>query len=995
MNKLFFYLLLLLNLIIFSCSSNIDTKDIFLVENGVLDLRQYDFNTHGNLELKGDWKFIWEPGSFKSSSPQFSDISKLSLIKVPAPWEYNGLGYGIYYLSILLNSDQNEHFGLIIEGVGTAGEVYVNGVLLTSIGQIGIDKDNSIPEDHKSTAYFGNSSSKIEIVVKISNFHHWEGGLWNPIHIGLADDIKKSYEKSLFQESFSIGIIFLLSLYLIINYFVLGKRKPTLLLGVFCLLLLVRFLFMGSGIVHLYVNYLHRDIFLKVTYIALYLTTPCFLSYINSMFPKEKISYINKVIELVSAVLILITLFIPSYQSSLLMPYYQMLIIFVIIIGAITVIRAALNHRKGAVTFLNGLIFIGLTSINDILWTRHLIQSVSLLQLGLLVFIFSQALIITKESRKLYLAKESEDLASKTKKDFLANISHEIRTPLNSIIGYIDLVLGAKNIDKVSKQYLNTSSRSAKSLLILINDILDLSRLDSKKLKLCISPFELRSEIENIFNMIEPLLSDKDVLLTYEISDGIPRCINGDQVRIRQILINLLSNSIKFTSKGFVKLSIKIVDKDVLEFRVIDSGIGIKDENLKSIFLSFTQADGSTVRKFGGSGLGLTICKELAGLMNGQLNIDSIYGKGSTFTFLLPMEEAPCLGNCDKKCKLEQNYDYHSSNKKGKYYKILIAEDIEENAALVSIRLEMDGHKVKVVTNGLEAVKEIEESEYDVLLMDIHMPLMDGLEASRIIRSNEKIKSITIIALTASVMEDEVRLCRKAGIDKVVSKPINFVELYSAMKNVIPNNIGVTIPYDSEEITFNCNKELIITPGINFDQGVVLWQDKNSYIDALIQFKNRYIGNIHDLKELLIQQHFDDAYIYCHTLKGVAGNLLLFDIEDITNTFCSRLKGIDRGDILKYIDQFEISLGITLKTIVYLEEGCKYSKNYLDINEIKMIINDLLILCQRGDIDAGKLETLVNQGEKFIDYFLLCNLKEAYENKNYGEISNLLKKINV
>ncbi len=993
MSKILFYILLIINLFMFSCTSNELNDGEFEVKNGILDLREWDFHTQGIIELNGDWNFIWKPESFKSASLLFSDINKLSLIKVPSTWKEEGLGYGIYYLTIILKSDQYEHYGLTIDGVGTAGEFYINGELLTAIGKIGLDRDKSIPEDHKHISYFDNNSSQIELVVKISNFHHWQGGIWDPIHLGLSEQIKKNYEKSLFFESFVLGIIFLLSLYLITNFYVLGKRKPTLYLGVFCFLLFIRFLFVGTGIINLFIDHLHRDIFLKITYISLYLTIPCFLAYINSMFPKEKVYIFNKIIEFISTVLILVTLLIPSYQSSYIMPYYQIIMIIVLIIGAITVFRAVLNNRKGAVIFLYGFLFIGLVATNDILITRHFIQSISILPLGLLIFIFSQAMIITKESRKLYLAKESEDLASKTKKDFLANISHEIRTPLNSIIGFIDLVLGSNYLDKLSKQYLSTSSRSAKSLLILINDILDVSRLESKKIEIFKSPFELKSEIDNIFQIVKPLIAEKNVSLSFDISDNIPRCINADLLRVRQILLNLLSNSVKFTSSGYVKLYLQVIDRNILEFRIIDSGIGIKDENLESIFLSFTQADGSTARRFGGSGLGLTICKELSELMNGQLHVDSIYGKGSTFTFLLPMDVAPCIYNCNEKCKHEINYDYRNSNKIRKYYKILLAEDIEENATLATIRLGMVGHRVKVVTNGLDAVKEFEEGEYDVILMDIHMPVMDGLEASRKIRSMEKKNSITIIALTASVMEEEIKLCSDVGIDQVVSKPINFTDLYSAMEKLIPSNLGITVPYDSEETVLNSNKQLLSTPGINFDKGLDLWQDKNSYINALIHFKNRYIDNKHDLKGLLSNKHFDDAYIYCHTLKGVAGNLLLIDIEDISNCLCIELKDTNREEILQVIDKFENSLDITLKTIISLEESFKESKKTVDINQFKMIVNDLLILSVREDMDEDKFNILINDCKNLISLRHINKLKEAFDNKNYIEINTLLKEI--
>ncbi len=917
MNKILFYILILLNLLFLSCSSNEVDKNSYTAVDGVLDLREWDFEKNGIVELNGEWKFSWKPESFENFQPSISDSKNIIPIEVPGIWKENSIGYGIYYLTIIVNTEQYGIYGIDINGIGSVGEIYINGDLLTSTGIVGIDRKQSIPEMQHHITYMNINTSEVHFVVKVSNFHHFEGGIWAPLKLGFSKQMQKSREISVLHESYIIGIMFFMSIYLLLNFFLLGKMKPILYLGIFCSLLFIRFNFVGAEIVKIFLPHLRLEYLIKISYIDLYLLIPCFLMYITSLFPKDSFYYFNKVIYFISTIIILLTLFLPTEKSTVLLPLFLYITMVVIILLLITTLKAVLNRRNGSKAFFLGFIFIAIVATNDILTSRHIIYSIILLPVGMLLFIFSQAVMITKKSRELYLAKESEDLASQTKKDFLANISHEIRTPMNSIIGFIDLVLESNNIDNISKKYLINSSRSAKSLLTMINDILDVSKLESKKLKIIKSPFDLKYEVDYIIQFVKPLILGKSISLTFNITGEIPKCINTDLIRLRQILINLLGNAIKFTDEGQVILSLKCIDQNILEFKIIDSGIGIREEHIDIIFQSFNQADGSTARKYGGSGLGLTICKELSELLGGKLFAESVYGKGSEFTLLLPVERVICSEDCDNKCKqieetkLEESKSEYMDKTK-KYYRILIAEDIKENAELVTIRLEMDGHKVKVVSNGADAVDEFENGEYDLILMDIHMPIMDGLEASRIIRSREIEDLITIIALTASVMDEEIRICKEAGIDKVVSKPINFIELYSVMKDTIPDYIGNNDPYNTYSTT---------TPGINFDKGLDLWQNKTSYTNALIQFKNRYKGHIHDLTGLINDKLFDDAYIYCHALKGVSGNLSLTDIASISSTFCKLLKEAVCEDYDQLCETFETNMEITLKSINSLENS--------------------------------------------------------------------------
>ena len=405
------------------------------------------------------------------------------------------------------------------------------------------------------------------------------------------------------------------------------------------------------------------------------------------------------------------------------------------------------------------------------------------LAITLLVYIYYREHIRSIENRK---EKEIAEHRTQLKEQFLANMSHEIRTPLNAIMGMTRL-LREKNPKPDQMKYLNAITQSSDHLLVLINDILDFSKIEAGKVELENIPFNVRDAINNVHTTLRFKAEEKGLTFSARISPEVPKTVMGDPVRLAHILINLAGNAIKFTSSGSVMItcSAEEIDKERsrIHFSVIDTGVGIAEESIGKIFDSFTQENSSVNREFGGTGLGLAISKRLIEMQGGLLDVRSVKGEGSTFNVIVPY----IVAQQEAEVAVVETVD-PDIRRKMIDLKILLVDDNHFNQLVTidTLELELTRAIVDVAENGEEAIKLISENNYDIVLMDVQMPVMNGLDATRVIRKLPSPKNQTrIIAMTASAMKTEVERCFAAGMDDFVAKPFNTVELLKKMSRLV------------------------------------------------------------------------------------------------------------------------------------------------------------------------------------------------------------------
>lgn len=413
------------------------------------------------------------------------------------------------------------------------------------------------------------------------------------------------------------------------------------------------------------------------------------------------------------------------------------------------------------------------------LWEQNEIEFLEDLCVQIAIAIQQATLI-----KELKIAKEKAEEATKIKSAFLANMSHEIRTPMNGILGMADL-LSYNNLDPQSFSFVEIIKNSGQSLLSLINDILDLSKLEAGQIELEIREFDLTKFVEEIYQLFSHQAKNKNLEFNYNIEPNLPQFYLGDAFRIKQILNNLLSNALKFTNQGSVELIIKqdhqILVKNINDplifnfyFGVKDSGIGIKESDYVKLFQPFSQVEVSTTRNYGGTGLGLAICKQLINLMGGQIGVESILNQGTTFWFTLPL-----------KTKKINSYSHNIANHNNNNFektqenliKILVVEDEKINQIIAINVLEKLGYQVELVNNGQECLEKISQHSYPLILMDCQMPILDGYDTTRQLRLREDTKHIPIIGLTAFAMKGDREKCLKVGMNDYLSKPFTIKQI--------------------------------------------------------------------------------------------------------------------------------------------------------------------------------------------------------------------------
>ncbi|TDX01203.1 ATP-binding protein [Dinghuibacter silviterrae] len=777
-------------------------KDFPMAAGGVMDLRGWDLSEQP-VRLNGDWALFWHQLTFPPDTPKGSP----AFVTFPRLWNDLGLpnkGYATYTLTVLLPKP-SYHLAMQVPDCYSCYRFFVNGRLICSAGKPDTTAERAEPHWFNKTVNIPDGADTLHLLLQVANFWHSRGGPYKQMRLGDRSALFLETDRNKAVDFLLCGCLFMGGLFFLGLYLFGRHDKAILFFSLFCVTYSYRLI--GTDLYPLHAIFPDLSWFLTIhlEYLTLFLSITFLVEYVRRLYPEDvNHRYIN-VMEWFCIVFAVISVLTPpSIFTRLINPF--LIVMFAYIVYTIYVYIQAARHRRIGSSYAlmsMGVLMVTFTVLNleylGFVGRTQWVQAI-----GYISFFFLQSLILSfRFSHDLKQAKIQAEQGARAKSEFLSSMSHEIRTPLNSVIGMTHLLL-MNETRSDQKEQLEVLLFSANNLLSIVNDILDYHKIEAGKIEFESVPIRLPELASNIVAGFASFAREKNIALHLDVDPGITETVTGDPTRLCQVINNLVHNAIKFTNQGSVWLRLKAEGREAGSLRVLfsveDTGIGISPDKQRQVFDEFAQADSSTSRSYGGTGLGLTISQKLLRLRGSELHLRSAVGKGSTFYFslLFPIVSEPAV----QVAPVPKTFPHPGetlvppaavhAQLTGKPTEttpaaerpladvcILLVEDNPLNVLVTTKVLNRWGAQVEHAGNGKEALEKLNPLVHRLILMDMHMPVMDGYSATMRIR--EMGLTLPIIALTASVAKEEHKALYNYYIDEVVTKPFHPDQLLRAI----------------------------------------------------------------------------------------------------------------------------------------------------------------------------------------------------------------------
>lgn len=742
-------------------------------QKGVLDLRKTNLSDK-IITLGGEWKFYWN----QLLTPKDTPDTPALYTAFPGLWKdiiLNGRplpsqGYATYQLTLLLPANRPV-LGLEIPDVYSSYNLYVNDSILCYNGVPGKTAASSSPFWNTKTIRLYPDKDTIHLLLQVANFWHAKGGTYKAMELGVLKTLGQKRDQEMAFDLVLMGCLFMGGLFFLGLYFFGHKDKAILYFSLFCILYSYRMIGTDRYVLHTLFPSFSWFIAIRLEYLVLSTGVAMFVQYSRFLFPQDSNQKIMKGILAFCFSFTLIVIFSPPIVFTSFLEWFLGGMFICIAYASFIYIQAARHKREGSVyALLGAAIMMIIFLLSNLNYFGVIAPVKGWVFCFYILFFFLQSLALSHRfAQSFRRATEEAQQGLKTKSEFLSTMSHEIRTPLNAVIGMTHILL-QKEPRKDQQEHLDVLMFSANNLLSIVNNILDYNKIEAGKISFEAIPMNLATIAANITAGLKTAAEEKSVALRVEIDPRLNEQVTGDPTRLTQVLTNLLHNAIKFTKEGWICLKMEVVSltpEDVsVTISVEDTGIGIEAGKKNMIFESFSQAESSTSRSYGGTGLGLAISKKILQLQNVNLQLESEPGKGSRFYFTqtFPLNHE----------KMEIREEIKEKRLEGT--SILLVEDNSFNVMLAKTILEGWGASVDVANNGQEALDMLNVARHRLVLMDLHMPVMDGYEATQ--RLRQRGETLPIIALTASTPGEVEAGTQKAGLTDIVVKPFNPEDLY-------------------------------------------------------------------------------------------------------------------------------------------------------------------------------------------------------------------------